>query len=516
MTAETSPAPAIPFSPDYRASGILLHITSLPSAFGIGDFGPAACRWIDHLAAAGQSWWQMLPMGTTGLGNSPYQSSSTFALNPFLISPERLVEDGLLRSGDIPEVSFAETAVEYDSVALLKHNLLSLAWERYQTGSGSALRESLEQFCVEQAHWLEDYVLFEALKVAYHDAYYLDWPMELVRRDSAALGQARLELAELLDRFRFEQFLLFHQLEGLRRYAAEKQVRLMGDLPFFISADSADVWANPELFLLDEQQRCREVGGVPPDYFSADGQLWGNPVYDWDVLRRTGYRWWIDRLRALLSQVDVLRLDHFRGFAAAWHIPADATTARTGQWVPGPADDFFIAVREALAGLPFVAEDLGMITDDVRALRKEFDLPGMLVLQFAFDGDPKNPFLPHNYAHNDVVYTGTHDNNTTRGWYDTLTEAQREVVWSLLQHPRVADEDVAWEFIRQAWNSSAALAIAPLQDVLNLGGEARMNVPGLAEGNWSWRFTWEMLEDSRFADLLELSRQAGRRASPVV
>ncbi len=512
MTAEFTGSQAVPFSLDYRASGVLLHITSLPSAYGIGDFGPTAYRWIDCLAEAGQSWWQLLPLGTTGLGNSPYQSRSTFALNPFLVSPDLLIEDGLLQASDIPAPAFSPTHVEYDAVALFKHNLLSLAWERFVSGAAEQLREEFERFCIEQGHWLDDYVLFEALKVAYHDAYYLDWPQELVRRDPPALAQVQLELSELVDRFRFEQFLLFRQLEAMRRYANERHVWLMGDLPFFISADSADVWSHPELFLLDEHQHPRVVGGVPPDYFSADGQRWGNPVYDWEVLRRTGYRWWIDRLRVLLSQVDVLRLDHFRGFAAAWHIPAGSPTARTGHWEPGPGEDFFNVVREALGGLPFVAEDLGMITDDVRELRKQFDLPGMLVLQFAFDGDPLNPFLPANYGHNAVVYTGTHDNNTTRGWYDTQTPAEREVIWRMLQREPVPPEHVAWEFIREAWNSAAALAIAPLQDVLNLGSEARMNIPGQAEGNWDWRFTWDMLDDSAFQRLHALTAETGRAA----
>lgn len=513
MTADPLPASPVPFQPDYRASGILLHITSLPSPYGIGDFGPTAYRWIDWLAEAGQSWWQLLPLGTTGLGNSPYQSRSTFALNPFLVSPDLLIEDGLLTTADLPELKLSATNVEYDAVGLFKHNLLSLAWERFVSGRAAHLREEYEVFCVEQAHWLDDYVLFEALKVAYHDAYYLEWPQELVRRDSPALAQARLELAELIDRFRFEQFLLFRQLAALRRYANERHVQLMGDLPFFISADSADVWSHPELFLLDEHQHPRVVGGVPPDYFSADGQLWGNPVYDWEVLRRTGYRWWIDRLRALLAQVDVLRLDHFRGFAAAWHIPAGSPTARTGHWEPGPGADFFNVVREALGGLPFVAEDLGMITDDVRDLRRQFDLPGMLVLQFAFDGDPQNPFLPANYVHNAVVYTGTHDNNTTRGWYDTLTHGERELVWKMLGCEPAAPDEVAWKLIREAWSSTAALAITPLQDVINLGSEARMNIPGQGDGNWNWRFTWDMLEDALLERLRDLTAETGRLAA---
>ncbi len=510
MTVEPSLSPAIPFPADYRASGVLLHITSLPSPYGIGDLGPAAFAWIDRLVEAGQAWWQLLPLGTTGLGNSPYQSISTFALNPLLISPDRLLEEGLLQPADVQNANFPENHVDYGPVALFKHNLLSLAWERFQSGAADHLRLELEHFCNDQAHWLEDYVLFSALKVVYHDAYYLEWPAELVHRDSAALAQARVELSELLDRFRFEQFLLFRQVDRLKQYAHQRGVQIMGDLPFFVSSDSADVWANPELFLLDEHQRPVMVGGVPPDYFSADGQRWGNPVYDWEVLHRTTYRWWVDRLRALLSQVDALRLDHFRAFAAAWHIPVDAPTARTGEWRPGPGAEFFTSVGEALGGLPFVAEDLGMITDDVRALRKQFDLPGMVVLQFAFDGDTENPFLPQNYSHNSVAYTGTHDNDTTRGWYQLLAESHRKLVWDQLQREPADESHVAWEFIRLAWLSASALAITPLQDILNLDGMARMNVPGQAEGNWNWRFTWDMLADSAFERLGELTAEAKR------
>jgi 4-alpha-glucanotransferase len=349
-----------------------------------------------------------------------------------------------------------------------------------------------------------------ALKGVHGDVDYFHWPTELVWRDSSALAAARQQLAHAIDHVRFEQFLTFRQLEALKHYALSRGLRLMGDLPFFVSPDSADVWAHPELFLLDERQHARFVGGVPPDYFSADGQLWGNPVYDWEVLKRTGYRWWIDRLRALLAQADVLRLDHFRAFAAAWHIPAGAPNARGGEWVAGPAADFFEAIGPALGGLPLVAEDLGMITDDVRALRDQFHLPGMRVLQFAFDGDPTNPFLPANYIHNTVAYTGTHDNNTTRGWYESLTDGERQNVWRQLARPEVPADRVADVFVELAWNSAAALAIAPLQDLLNLDASARMNVPGCASGNWDWRVTDSQLTPSVFDRLRFVTQQAKR------
>ena len=348
------------------------------------------------------------------------------------------------------------------------------------------------------------------MKAKYNGAYYLEWPAELVKRMPEALAQARRDLASEIDQVRFAQFVLFRQGERLKRHARAKGVRLIGDLPFFVSPDSSDVWANPELFLLDEQQRPRFVAGVPPDYFSSQGQLWGNPVYDWDALRRNGYRWCIDRIRALLAHVDVIRLDHFRGFAAAWHVPAGATTAQSGQWVQGPGADFFSAVQKELGVLPFIAEDLGLITPDVCALREQFQIPGTRVLQFAFDGRSDNPYLPQNYVPNTVVYTGTHDNPTSRGWYEELPPNQRQNLWRYLKSPEGESGQVAWDLIRLAWSSSAALALAPLQDLLNLGREGRMNVPGRAEGNWTWRCTKEMLSAADFHSLRDLTRSSKR------
>jgi 4-alpha-glucanotransferase len=513
MSDSLGPPPAIPFAPDYRASGVLLHITSLPSPYGIGDFGPQALAFVDWLVGAGQSWWQTLPLGPPDRGNSPYQSPSTFALNTSLISPDRLRDDGLLLSTDLASAAFPNERVDYDAVVPFKAKLLRIAWDRFFVGDFPQLRSQFENFCNREEHWLNDFALFMALKGANGDVDYFHWPTQLVWRDSEALATARKQHAHAIDQVRFEQFLAFRQLEALKDYARRHGLRLLGDLPFFVSPDSADVWANPELFLLDEQQHARFVGGVPPDYFSADGQLWGNPVYDWEVLRRTGYRWWIDRLRALLAQADVLRLDHFRAFSAAWHIPAGAANARGGEWIPGPGADFFEAVGKALGGLPLVAEDLGMITDDVRALRDQFHLPGMRVLQFAFDGDPMNPFLPANYIHNTVAYTGTHDNNTTRGWYESLSESERKSIWRQLEHPEVSAERVAETFVDLAWNSAAALAIAPLQDLLNLDGKARMNVPGSSSGNWNWRVTEEMLTPDVLDRLRHLTQQSKRENS---
>ena len=499
-----------PFPPEYRASGILLHVASLPSHYGIGDLGPAALAWIARLQEAGQSWWQALPLGPTGYANSPYQSLSSFAGNELLISPDGLIEDGLLRATDCEAKSPPASAIDYGAVIPFKRRILETAWRNFRVGAPGALQGAYQQFCNTHQHWLEDYALFRALKDKHNDAYYLEWPVELVRRIPAALERARRELANQIDQVRFAQFLLFRQAERLKEHAHAAGLRLIGDLPFFVSSDSSDVWANPELFLLDEQHRPRFVAGVPPDYFSATGQLWGNPVYDWDTIRRTGYRWCVDRLRALLHYVDAVRLDHFRGFTATWHVPAGAATAQSGQWVPGPSAEFFKAVQRELGGLPLIAEDLGVITPDVSALRDRFHLPGTRVLQFAFDGHTDNPHLPNNYIANTVVYTGTHDNPPTRAWYEELITSQRQYLWRYLKRPEGHISDAAPALMELAWSSAAALAIVPLQDVLNLGAETRMNVPGRVEGNWRWRCPGDILSVVVIERLRELTRVSNR------
>jgi 4-alpha-glucanotransferase len=504
-----------PFPPEYRASGLLLHVTSLPSPYGIGDLGSSASLWVDRLHDAGQKWWQALPLGPTGYGNSPYQSLSSFAGSDLLISPGCLISDGLLQETDCAS-NFPANVVDYDSVIPFRQTLIEKAWANFKAEERKDLRPAYDEFCAQQAHWLEDYALFRALKAKCHGAYYLEWPAELVQRRPEALDKARRELADQVDQVRFAQFLLRRQADDLKEYAHAKSVGLIGDLPFFVSPDSSDVWANPELFLLDEHRRPRFVAGVPPDYFSAQGQLWGNPVYNWDALRSTGYQWCIDRLRALLAHVDVIRLDHFRGFAAAWHVPAGAQTAQSGQWVPGPGAAFFEAAQKELGRLPFIAEDLGVITPDVRALRDQFQVPGTRVLQFAFDGNADNPYLPHNFVHNTVAYTGTHDNATTRQWYEELPEYQRKNMWGYMNRSPGATADVAPALMRLAWSSAAALTIAPLQDLLNLGSEARMNVPGRADGNWRWRASAEMLSLPAFESLRELTETSDRLIRPEV
>jgi 4-alpha-glucanotransferase len=493
-----------------RESGILLHLTSLPSPYGIGDFGPSAISWINRLSQAGQSWWQVLPLGPVAYDNSPYQSLSSFAVNVLLISPDWLIEDDLLARSDLAHNSFSRAAVDYDAIIPFKQQLADKVWENFKAGARADLRPAYEQFCRDQNHWLDDYALFWVLKAKFGNAHYLKWPAQLVQRKSRALGRVRSELANEIGRVCFAQFLLFRQTERLKRYAATRGLRLIGDLPFFVSADSSDVWAHPELFLLDENLHPSFVAGVPPDYFSAQGQLWGNPLYNWESLRQSGYRWWIARLRSLLSHVDLIRLDHFRAFAAAWHVPAGALTAQSGSWLPGPGADFFWATKRELGSLPFIAEDLGMISSDVYAVRDQFSLPGMRVLQFAFDGHLDNPHLPSNFVRNSVVYTGTHDNPTTRGWSEDLPEDQRESFWKYLKQWGARSSEAAHGLMEVAWSSLAALAITPLQDLLNLGREARMNVPGRPEGNWRWRCTEEMLSDPAFEWLRDLTKDANR------
>jgi 4-alpha-glucanotransferase len=431
-----------------------------------------------------------------------------------LISPGRLISEGLLQAANC-EYSFPRDVVDYEAVIPFKNRLLETAWTNFKAGERKDLRPAYDEFCTQQEHWLEDYALFRALKAKYHGAYYLDWPAELVQRNPEALGSARRELTSQIDQVRFAQFLLFRQGDQLKQHAHSRGVRLIGDLPFFVSPDSSDVWANPELFLLDERRRPRFVAGVPPDYFSTQGQLWGNPVYNWDALRATGYRWSIDRLRAVLAHVDAIRLDHFRGFAAAWHVPAGAPTAQSGQWVPGPGAGFFEAVCKELGALPFVAEDLGFITPDVYALRDQFKVPGTRLLQFAFDGHSDNPYLPHNFIPNTVVYTGTHDNAPTREWYEDLPDYQRQNFWSYLKRAPGEIAEAAPAMMDMAWSSKAALAIAPLQDLLNLGAESRMNVPGRADGNWRWRCPEDMLSLPALEWLRELTDRS-RRALPAI
>jgi 4-alpha-glucanotransferase len=490
-----------------RSSGILLHPTSLPGRFGIGDLGPAAHTWINQLVHAHQKWWQILPLGPTGYGDSPYQCFSAFAGNPLLISPELLARDGLLVPDDLAVGPFREDRVIFGWVVEWKTSLLAHAWANFKATRDNLLRDALEEFSARRAHWLEDFCLFMALKEANGGVSWLKWPEPIRQREEGAMNDARRELAESIDRHRFVQFLFFRQWEDLKRHANERGIHFIGDLPIFVSSDSADVWANPDFFHLDEHRQPTVVAGVPPDYFSATGQLWGNPLYDWEALRLTGYRWWLDRLVATLEQVDMVRLDHFRGFEAYWEVPANETTAINGRWVAGPGADFFDVALQRLGRLPLIAEDLGLITPAVDALRRQFGWPGMRILQFAFGGATEERFLPHNFERHTVAYTGTHDNDCTHGWYARLTDAERDF---LKRYAGSAGTDPAWDLIRLAWASVADLAVAPLQDVLDLGSEARMNYPGQPAGNWDWRFQTHMLTSQRLDRLAEMTETYDR------
>jgi 4-alpha-glucanotransferase len=487
-----------------RSAGLILHPTSLPGPYGIGDLGPAALAWVDALARAKQQWWQILPLGPTAYGDSPYQSFSAFGGNPYLVSPDALHEDGLIDAGDLQGVSFPAERVEFGPVIGFKIRVLARAWENFRRGRAAHLRSRFEEFIGKQQHWLQDYALFMALKDAHAGRGWQAWPRELRLREPAALTKAQNDLADSIGMCQFRQFLFFRQWHRLRQHARERGVRIIGDIPIFVAADSADVWANPHQFLLDAECRLRCVAGVPPDYFSATGQLWGNPLYDWPALERNGFAWWIARFQALLQLVDVVRLDHFRGFESYWEIPAGRPDATVGAWVKAPGRALLTTLERALGGLPIIAEDLGVITPEVSALRESFHLPGMRVLQFAFGDKPTNVYLPHNYEDNTVVYTGTHDNDTTRGWFAALGDMGRDHVRRYLA---CDGGDIAWDLIRAAWASVANLAMAPLQDVLNLGSEARMNTPGRAAGNWSWRYQENQLSArvwERLADLTEL------------
>jgi len=469
-----------------RAAGVLLHPTSLPGRYGIGDLGEWAYRFVDWLEAAGQSVWQILPLGPTSYGDSPYQTLSAFAGNPILISLDKLVGDGWLTDEDTASVpDFPVGQVDYGWVIPYYNDMLSRAYERFAADGDAGVKGDFEAWCAENDHWLGDYALFAALKDAYHGRPWVEWPEAEALRQPAAIGAARQTHARRIAEHRFRQWVFHRQWSELKAYAASRGVRLIGDIPIFVAHDSSDVWANPSMFYLDEKGYPTVIAGVPPDYFSPTGQRWGNPLYRWDVMKADGYAWWLDRVRACLNVVDVARVDHFRGFAAYWEIPASEETAINGQWIPGPGADFLQAVRDALGALPIIAEDLGVITPDVEALRDGLGLPGMKVLQFAWS-DPKNPFLPHNHTPNSVVYSGTHDNNTTVGWWQ---QEAHEGVRAFINHyigREVTEPN--WALIRLGMMSVGHTFVAPMQDVLGIGPDGRMNTPGRPSGNWTWRF----------------------------
>jgi len=498
-----------------RVSGILLHPTSLPGSVGIGGLGHGAMAFIDFLVRAGQRRWQVLPLGPTGFGDSPYACFSSFAGNPLLIDPEQMVADGFLDPDDLqvalyddPSQGGEPSQVDYGAVIGQRQTLLGRAYRRFVDCPPEGVRERFSAFCDAEAAWLDDYALFAAVKAHHDGAPWHLWQPGLKGRQPEVLADWRRRLASPINSVCFQQFLFFEQWQRIRRYANERRVKIIGDLPIYVPMDSADVWVNQSLFKLDEDGNPTVVAGVPPDYFSETGQLWGNPVYDWAAHKADGYRWWINRIQAQLRMVDILRLDHFRGFADYWEVPAGDDVATNGCWVEGPGLPLFEALAEALGDdLPIIAEDLGIITEAVTDLRDAAGLPGMAVLQFAFDSDARNLHLPHWHTPNQVVYTGTHDNDTSAGWYLTLDGDRRRFADRYLEG---GGERIHRLLLRQALASVARTAIFPMQDVLGLAGEARMNQPGRASGNWAWRFEEKQLDDSLADALRDLTHLYGR------
>lgn len=492
-----------------RRSGILLHPTSLPGHYGIGTLNQAAYDWVDFLQQTRQTLWQVLPLGPTGYGDSPYQSFSTFAGNPYLISVEAVVQDGLLAQALLNQApQFPQERVDYGAIYHWKLPLLRQAAATFSRQATAAQRADFAQFCQEQAAWLDDFALFMALKDAHNGQAWTQWPMPLRSRQPAALQAAISAHTTAIHAHKFNQWLFFRQWQQLKRYANGKGIQIIGDIPIFVAMDSADTWTNPGEFFLDDTFQPTVVAGVPPDYFSATGQLWGNPLYRWEKMKANGYVWWLGRIRAALQLYDIVRIDHFRGFAGYWEIPAGEKTAINGQWVKGPGADLFNAIQNALGTLPIIAEDLGEITPDVIELRDQFNLPGMKILQFAFSSDASDKFLPHNYTRNFIVYTGTHDNDTSVGWYQgSSTAYERD---HFRRYLRTDGHDPAWNLLDAAFRSVAVMALAPLQDLLDLDSSARMNYPGRAEGNWSWRFTSDQLNGLVAARLRDTTLLYGR------
>jgi 4-alpha-glucanotransferase len=504
-----------------RSSGVLLHITSLPGRFGIGDLGPEAYHFADFLARCDQQLWQVLPLVPVGYGYSPYAGLSTFAGNALLISPDLLVVDGLLDQAALADPpSFPSREVDFEQAQDYKYHLLRLAYDRFVGGQTALDPDGFAAFCRQEAYWLDDYALFMTLKHAHGGVAWTSWPAELAQRQPAAMAEARATHAEGIEMHKFWQFLFTNQWNALRAYCHKKGINIFGDLPIYVAHDSADVWAHPDLFHLDAAGNPTVVAGVPPDYFSETGQRWGNPIYRWEVMKSTGYQWWTQRFSKILEQVDLVRLDHFRGFEAYWEVPAEEKTAIRGRWVDGPGADLFRALEGRLGTLPVIAENLGVITEGVTALMELFDFPGMAILQFAFDSDASNEFLPHNLRPHLVAYTGTHDNDTVVGWWRNPNSTQDEAA---AQRARAYcrqylgfedDERVNWAFIRALFGSVANTAIIPLQDLMGLGSEARVNTPGEGTGNWTWRYTPDQLTLGLPERLQRLTHLFGRAPQP--
>lgn len=493
-----------------RSSGILLHPTSFPSRFGIGDLGLEAYNFIDFLQQSYQQYWQVLPLGPTGYGNSPYACYSAMAGNPQLISPEQLKEQGLLTEDDFANLpAFDTSQVEYEKIAPIKLDLLKKACQNFKTQATPLQQKEFSGFCQSKAYWLDDYALFMALKDSNGGSSWYTWEPEIAKREPKAIEQAQRQLTEEIYFHKYIQFEFFRQWSELKTYANMRGIHIIGDIPIYVAHDSSDVWANPNIFCLDEETgEAALMAGVPPDYFSATGQLWGNPVYNWEELEKQDFKWWLGRFQAMLDYVDVIRIDHFRGFEAYWAVEQGEETAINGEWLKAPGEELFETIKQKLGTLPVLAEDLGVITPEVEALRDQFEFPGMKVLQFAFGSDPGNPFLPFNYPRNAVVYTGTHDNDTTIGWYNQASDWEKRNL--LLYLGCISPEGIHWDLIRLALSSIANQAIIPLQDVLGLGTEARMNFPSVAEGNWGWRYQKEALTEELSQKLKVLTTLYGR------
>ncbi|HEX2912577.1 MAG TPA: 4-alpha-glucanotransferase [Chloroflexia bacterium] len=507
-----------------RASGILLHPTSLPGPYGIGDLGAEAYHFIDFLKQTGQKLWQILPLAPTGYGDSPYAALSAFAGNPLLISPDLLLEQGLLQSEDLQNVpAFPENQVDFGPLLEWKMALLARSYQRFKSSVNEHLLAEIADFEKENANWLEDFALFMAAKTAHNGVVWNEWEEGLALRKPESIAAWREKLQGDIEFHKYLQFQFFKQWLALKNYANERNIKIIGDIPIFVAYDSADVWAHPDFFYLDEKGRTTLVAGVPPDYFSATGQYWGNPLYRWDYMASNGYAWWIERFSNAFRLYDFLRIDHFRGFAAYWEVPVnEEKTAANGRWVKGPGVEFFQFVQKVLGDRPVIAEDLGVITPDVVEIRETMGYPGMRVLQFAFgafETDATDPYLPHNYEHNTVVYTGTHDNDTTAGWYTTASENEKKNVRHYLDLDEANNVNmgavVASKMVRLAFSSVANMAIVPLQDLLGLGSEARMNRPGTASGNWRWRLQKEMLTQEVSSHLYDITVLFARYVPPT-
>lgn len=493
-----------------RSSGILFHPTSLPGKYGIGTLGKEAYAFIDFLKKSRQKLWQIFPLGPTGYGDSPYQSFSSFAGNPYLIDFDLLIEAHLLSEEDLRDVFFGdnEEYIDYGAIYNQKYPLLRKAYENFKSSDNHEMRENLEDFKRENASWLNDYSLYISLKNHFNGLPWNEWAHDIKNREHGAMEHYKNELADDIEYHNFIQFLFFKQWGDVKRYANENGIKIIGDIPIFVAADSSDAWANPEIFLFDEERKPVKVAGVPPDYFSATGQLWGNPLYNWQKLKETNYSWWVERVRANLSTCDIIRIDHFRGFEAYWAVPYGDDTAINGQWEPGPGIDLFNAIKSQLGELPIIAEDLGLMTQGVIDLREATGFPGMKILGFAFDSGEENDYLPHTYTKNCVVYTGTHDNDTLIGWFQKAKEEDRQFARDYLNSR--SDDEIHWDAIRGAWSSVASMAISPVQDFLGLGSEARINTPGVAAGNWQWRLRHGVLTDELAERIAKLTRVYSR------